>query len=385
MIVDFLQRKLKVGGVAYISYNTQPGWSAMMPMRDLLAEHSRIMSAPGVGVLARVDGAIDFVDRMIAVQPRYLEANPLLADRFEKLKALDRNYIAHEYFNADWQPMAFSSVAAMLGEAKLEFASSANYTALVDMLNLTAEHQQFLAEIPDPVFRETTRAFLVNEQFRKDYWVKGARRLTPLAQISAVRAVRVMLAVPRDEVVLSVHGVLGDADMDERVYAPVLDAMADHRVYTIGELEQQLAGSEAGLAALLQIILVLVSKGSVLAVQDEADIAVARPRTARLNAHLLEQALARTDLHSLASPLTGGGVVVSHLQQLFLWAKQQGCPTPQEWVRATWPVLLRLEQLLTKDGKPLLTEEENLAELLARAEYFSARTLPVLRALGVAD
>lgn len=385
LIVDFLQRKLKVGGVAYISYNTQPGWSAMMPMRDLLAEHSRVMSAPGVGVLARVDGAIDFVDRMIAVQPRYLEANPLLADRFEKLKALDRNYIAHEYFNADWQPMAFSSVAAMLGEAKLEFASSANYTALVDMLNLTAEHQQFLAEIPDPVFRETTRAFLVNEQFRKDYWVKGARRLTPLAQVSAVRAVRVMLAVPRDEVVLSVHGVLGDADMDERVYAPVLDAMADHRVYTIGELELQLAGSEAGLAALLQIILVLVSKGSVLAVQDEADIAVARPRTARLNAHLLEQALARTDLHSLASPLTGGGVVVSHLQQLFLWAKQQGCPTPQEWVRATWPVLLRLEQLLTKDGQSLLTEEENLAELLARAEYFSARTLPVLRALGVAD
>ncbi|STR25616.1 Uncharacterised protein [Janthinobacterium lividum] len=78
-------------------------------------------------------------------------------------------------------------------------------------------------------------------------------------------------------------------------------------------------------------------------------------------------------------------MVVSHLQQLFLWAKQQGCPTPQEWVRATWPVLLRLEQLLTKDGQPLLTEEENLAELLARAEYFSARTLPVLRALGVAD
>ncbi|MGK5066507.1 class I SAM-dependent methyltransferase [Janthinobacterium sp. RT4P48] len=387
LIVAFLQRKLKVGGVAYISYNTQPGWSAMMPMRDLLAEHSRVMSAPGVGVLARVDGAIDFVDRMIATQPRYLEAYPLLADRFEKLKALDRNYVAHEYFNADWQPMAFSRLAAMLGEAKLEFAASANYTALVDMLNLTAEHQQFLAEIPDPTFRETTRAFLVNEQFRKDYWVKGARRLTPLAQASALRAVRVMLAVPRDEVVLSVHGVLGDADMDERVYAPVLDAMADHRVYTIGELEQQLqlAGSDAGLAALLQIVLILVSKGSVLAVQDEAGIAVARPQTARLNAHLLTLALERTDLHILASPLTGGGVVVSHLQQLFLWAQLQGAATPQDCVRATWPVLLRLNQLLTRDGQPLLTEEENLAELLAHAEYFATRTLPVLRALGVAD
>ncbi|MBE3024035.1 class I SAM-dependent methyltransferase [Janthinobacterium sp. GW458P] len=385
LIVDFLQRKLKVGGVAFISYNTQPGWAAMMPMRDLLAEHSRVMGAPGQGVLARIDGALDFVDRMIATQPRYLKANPLLADRFEKLKAMDRNYLAHEYFNADWQPMAFSRVAAMLSEAKLEFAASATYTDLVDMLNMTAGHQQFLADIPDPILRETTRAFLVNQQFRKDYWVKGARTLTPFAQATALRAVRVMLAVPRDEVVLSVHGVLGDADMDARVYAPVLDAMADHRVCTIGELEQQLAGTDANLAALLQIMLILISKGSVLAVQDAADIAVARPQTARLNAHLLEQALARTDLSSLASPMTGSGVFVSHLQQLFLWAKMQGWQVPQEWVRETWPVLIRLNQLLTRDGQPLLTEEENLAELLQHARHFAARTMPVLRALGVTD
>ncbi|MDO8073452.1 class I SAM-dependent methyltransferase [Janthinobacterium sp. SUN176] len=385
LIVDFLQRKLKVGGVAYLSYNTQPGWAAMMPMRDLLTEHSRVMGAPGQGVLARIDGAIDFVDRMIATKPRYLEANPLLADRFEKLKSFERHYVAHEYFNADWQPMAFSQVAAMLSEAKLEFAASATYTEHVDMLNLTAEHQQFLAEIPDPIFRETTRAFLINQQFRRDYWIKGARTLTPFAQATALRAVRVMLAVPRDTVVLSVHGVLGDADMDERVYGPVLDALADHRVRTIGELEQQLAGTEASLAALLQIMLILISKGSVYAVQDDADIAVARPQTARLNAYLLEQALARSDLYSLASPMTGGGVFVPHLQQLFLWAKMQGWQEPQDWVRETWPVLIRLKQLLSKDGQPLLTEEENLAELWEHARHFAERTLPVLRALGVTD
>ncbi|MED5615207.1 class I SAM-dependent methyltransferase [Janthinobacterium sp. P210005] len=385
LIVDFLQRKLKVGGVAYLSYNTQPGWAAMMPMRDLLTEHSRVMGAPGQGVLARIDGAIDFVDRMIATKPRYLEANPLLADRFEKLKSFERHYVAHEYFNADWQPMAFSQVAAMLSEAKLEFAASATYTEHVDMLNLTAEHQQFLAEIPDPIFRETTRAFLINQQFRRDYWIKGARTLTPFAQATALRAVRVMLAVPRDTVVLSVHGVLGDADMDERVYGPVLDALADHRVRTIGELEQQLAGTEASLAALLQIMLILISKGSVYAVQDDADIAVARPQTARLNAYLLEQALARSDLYSLASPMTGGGVFVPHLQQLFLWAKMQGWQEPQDWVRETWTVLIRLKQLLSKDGQPLLTEEENLAELWEHARHFAERALPVLRALGVTD
>ena len=34
VIVDFVCRKLKVGGVLYISYNTQPGWAAMVPMRE---------------------------------------------------------------------------------------------------------------------------------------------------------------------------------------------------------------------------------------------------------------------------------------------------------------------------------------------------------------
>lgn len=47
VIVDFIRRKLKVGGVLYISYNAQPGWAAMVPMRDLLAEYSEVMGAPG--------------------------------------------------------------------------------------------------------------------------------------------------------------------------------------------------------------------------------------------------------------------------------------------------------------------------------------------------
>ncbi|CAG1022184.1 partial putative protein RP789, partial [Patescibacteria group bacterium] len=47
IIVDFLRRKLKVGGVLYLSYNTQPGRLSMMPVRDLLVGHSKSMSSQG--------------------------------------------------------------------------------------------------------------------------------------------------------------------------------------------------------------------------------------------------------------------------------------------------------------------------------------------------
>jgi hypothetical protein len=38
VLVDFVRRKLKVGGVMYISYNTLPGWAAFAPMRHLMTK-----------------------------------------------------------------------------------------------------------------------------------------------------------------------------------------------------------------------------------------------------------------------------------------------------------------------------------------------------------
>ena len=86
--------------------------------------------------------------------------------------------------------------------------------------NLSAEQQALLASIPDPMFRQTTRDFCVNQQFRKDYWVKGARKLSALEQAEALRALRVVLVQPRADVSLKVTGSLGEATLQEAVYGP---------------------------------------------------------------------------------------------------------------------------------------------------------------------
>ena len=77
IIVDFVRRKLKVGGILYISYNTQPGWAAMMPMRRLLAEHISVMSARGGGWPSRIDAALDFAANLMAVDPIFARVNPI--------------------------------------------------------------------------------------------------------------------------------------------------------------------------------------------------------------------------------------------------------------------------------------------------------------------
>ena len=138
-IVDFIRRKLKVGGVLYISYNTQPGWAAMVPMRDLLTEHAEVLGSDGAGIVSRIDSAVGFVDQLLAANPTYARANPQVAERIKKIKEQDRHYVAHEYFNRDWQPMAFAQMARWLEPAKLSWACSANNLDAIDLVNLTAE------------------------------------------------------------------------------------------------------------------------------------------------------------------------------------------------------------------------------------------------------
>ncbi|MDR0779900.1 MAG: class I SAM-dependent methyltransferase, partial [Pseudomonadales bacterium] len=50
-IVDFAKRKLKVGGLLYISYNTLPGWAAFAPIQHLMSMHSDTMGTGGQGVI----------------------------------------------------------------------------------------------------------------------------------------------------------------------------------------------------------------------------------------------------------------------------------------------------------------------------------------------
>src|SRR3989338_706449 len=384
VIVDFIRRKLKVGGVLYISYNTQPGWAAMTPMRDLLTEHAEVMGVPGQGIVPRIDGALAFAEKLLATNPIYARANPQVPERLKKIKEQNRNYLAHEYFNRDWLPMPFARMAEWLAPTKLSYACSAHYLDHIDALNLTAEQQALLKEVPDAMFRETVRDFCVNQQFRRDYWVKGARRLNGVVQAEALRAQRVILVQPRADVSLKANASLGEATMQEAVYGPILDVLADHRPKTLGEIEQALQDKDIKFAQLVQAAMVLTGTGALLAVQSDAATARAKSHCDQLNAHLIDQARGSSDIGYLASPVTGGGVSSGRFQQLFLLARSQGKLQPDEWAAFAWSILAAQGQRLLKEDRTLESEADNLAELTAQANTFAEKQLPILKALQIA-
>lgn len=385
IIVDFIRRKLKVGGVVYVSYNTQPGWAAMVPLRELLTEHAEVFGADGVGIVSRIDGALNFAERLFAVNPAFARANPQVAERMKRIKEQNRNYLAHEYFNRDWHPMSFARMARRLQSAKLSWVCSAHLPDAVDAINLTAEQQQLLADIPDPMFRQSVRDFLVNQQFRRDYWIKGPRRLTGLEQAEALRRLRVVLVTHRSDVALKVTGALGEATLSEAVYVPILDLLADHRPRTLGEVEQAVREKGINFGQVAQAAVVLMGAGALAPAQEEALIAKAKKHTDRLNAHLCHRARGSGDMAYLASPVTGGGVPVPRFHQLFMLAARHGRPQPADWARFAWDILAAQGQRLVKEGRALESAEENLGELTAQAKTFAEKHLPVLKALHVAS
>lgn len=383
IIVDFVRRKLKVGGVLYISYNTQPGWAAMVPMRHLLTEHAEVMAAPGRGIVSRVDAALDFAERLLATNPMYARANLQVAERVQKMKEQNRNYLAHEYFNRDWHPMPFAEMAEWLAPAKLNYACSAHYLSHVDTVNLTVEQQTFLKDIPDSMFRETVRDFMVNQQFRKDYWVKGARRLSGLDRSEAIRKQKVILIAPRGEIVPKTTGVLGEATMSEAIYGPILDALSDHQPKSLYQIEQAVKSNRIAIHQILEAVILLTDMGVVAAVQDDEAITKSKIQTDKLNLHLMRKARGGNELNYLASPVTGGGIPVNRFQQLFLLSATQGNAKPEEWAEFVLQLLAVQGQKILKDGRTLSTAEENLAELTEQAKDFAEKRMPIIKALKI--
>ena len=383
VIVDFLRRKLKVGGVLYISYNTQPGWAAMVPMRDLMAEYADLMGAPGAGIVSRIEGAIDFAQKVLTSGAQFGRVNPQIAARLKSLETQNRQYIAHEYFNSHWMPMSVSKMHGWLDDAKLGFACSANLIEHVDAINLSADQQAIIREIPDRMFKETVRDFMVNSQFRRDYWVKGLRPLAPLKRVELLRQQRFVLGAPKAAIGMTVAGSLGEASMAPAIYQPIIDLMADGRIHTLHEIERAMEGSGTEFGALVEAITILIGKGTLHPAQDEAAIAAAAPRTRAFNRTLCDQARYSDAVSALASPVLGGGIPVSRLEQLMLLARAGGKANPEEWTRSVLRIMAAQGQRVLKGGKAPETPEEEFNTVLELALEFRDSRLPLLDALQV--
>ena len=378
-IIDFIARKLNVGGIVYLSYNTYPGWAAAEPMRQLLYDHVQTSQGP---ILERLESALKFAED-VASKSAFFTANPIIKARLEDLKTKSRNYLAHEYLNDSFFPFYFRQVASDLAEAKLSFVGSAHVLDHIASINLTADQQNLLAAEKDPIRREGVRDYAVNQQFRKDLFGKGMLPHTANSRQQAWLETRFALSARIEDVSMTINGSLGEAKLQEAVYQPILEAFRAGPA----TLHEVIAGhkvvAELGWQRVQEAVTVLVG-ADVLHPCLPAKGETARIKaTTAFNAAVMEMAKDAGDITYLASPVTGGALSVSRFRQFFALAQQQGGKTPEDWAKAAWQILAAQGQQLVKEGKTLTAEQENIAELTAQAKEFQDKQLPILKTLRV--
>lgn len=382
VLVDFIRRKLRPGGVLFISYNTLPGWSASAPIRHLMKRHADVMGAPGQGIIGQTDAALNFIDEFMKLAPLYAKTNPTAVDRLTQIKGYDRKYLAHEYMNRDWQPMYFADLENWLGDAKVGFATSAHVLDSMFELNMTNEQAAFLRGIPDVSLQETIRDYCMNQQFRRDYWIRGVRTLVGHEQIAALREERILLTIAKEDLPTKVRGAYGEATLLDAIYQPIYEPLLDYKPHSIQEVEAHVASKNISFGQLNSALGILLGLGAIQPAAPGADLAKAKTRALALNKAIARRSLSVGDVAFFAAPGTGGGVAAPRFHQLFWMSRQNGGKTPADWAAFAWSVLQGQGQAIVKNGVAL-QGEENLTEMRSEAEQWGAKILPVWTALGI--
>jgi len=320
-VLDFLRRKLRPGGVLHLSHNTAVGWSAVLPLRHLLMRALATQSAPALAPPDAVDAALPGLQEIL-VASSYAAQNPLAPQIMERMQAAGGRMIVHEYLGRHWTPFHFAEVAAEMATAKLDYAGPASRLPLLPELYLTPDQAALLDGIPDPGFRETVQEILTGERYRRDYWIKGVRRLPPEAAARAAGRLRYVLAAPPELVDVRPDLPQGQRTMPRPMFEPVLDALAGYRPRCHDEIVAACPGMTAREAE--AALMLLWNAGAVQPAQDDDAAAQAVPGCRRFNARMLDRALEGGEVGHLADPVTGSALPVTHLHQLLLRAEHAG-------------------------------------------------------------
>ncbi|WP_112662675.1 class I SAM-dependent methyltransferase [Microvirga flavescens] len=377
-IVRFIRDKLKPGGLVYISYNAMPGWSATMPLRRLLVEHAETVGSGSRS--ARIKASLEFASRLQALNAQYFEKNPQVSKTLEKIKTHDPNYVAHEYFNRDLHPFYFCDVAEELAEAKLQWVGFAGLTEAIEELHLSQEQLQLLSEIDDVALRQTIRDHIINQQFRRDIFVKGPIKLAPTAVRAMWLDTRFALSVTVSDLPKKVAGVRSALAMREDVLEAIGSALANGP-RTLREMLEEPTLAKANFTSLIRTLTALIGQGSCVPCLPPQDLAERQAQTDRLNMAIARHARHEKKLRYFASGETGSAFGIDRLQQLFWLGLRTGEKDVPLFVAE---ILRQAGQRLLQEGKPVENDEENLALARTRFETVKSLNLQTWKNLGIA-
>ncbi len=384
IIVEFLNRKLKPGGVAYVSYNALPGMTDVMPIRKMLSEHASLANPDEGDLATKIENAITFVERFMQINPKLSSDFPNMVQRLNHIKKQPKQYLAHEYFNSDWKPAHFSDLKDVLGPAGLQFACSANLIDHFSDIYLNQDQIDFLNSIDDVSMRESMKDSIINQQFRADYWIKDPQPLSPDDKDAALKAIRVVLVKDFAKITPEFMTYMGTASLHQSVCEPILAVLSDYQPHSLHDIHETLKYQGLTLDQVLRVVAIFIAKEDLALANSDEVIEQVSHTCERLNTYLLARGTIADDVNYMVSPLTGGGVLVPNIEQLYLVGGRRKLPDPVSWMKFAWDVnYSRIGGLLGNEPGSTMPDDEFGTELAVHVDQWAGKKLPILLALKI--
>jgi len=173
-ILAICARHLAQEGVAYVSYNTYPGWHLRGVIRELMLFHVNQFPEPRKRV-RQARALLDFLKESAATSDRtYVR---LLREEAAMLKERSDSYVYHEHLEAANHPVYFHEFAAHAAAHGLQYLSEAHFLPLP--VTPSAQALKTLEQMPDRLRQEQYLDFVGNRTFRWTLLCHAAVKLQP--------------------------------------------------------------------------------------------------------------------------------------------------------------------------------------------------------------
>jgi methyltransferase-like protein/SAM-dependent methyltransferase len=190
-ILEICRRNLNPNGLAYVSYNTYPGWHARGAVREMLWYHTQHIADP-LQRISQARALLAFLAK--AGAQREMGYSLLLRQEMALLLRVPDSYLLHEHLEEFNEPLYFHQFAQRCAAKGLQYLAEAQLSTMMPG-RFGDDIDQTLRKISsDLLHLEQYMDFLSNRMFRQTLLCHANRALDFKLRASAVRKLRVASA-----------------------------------------------------------------------------------------------------------------------------------------------------------------------------------------------
>jgi methyltransferase-like protein/2-polyprenyl-3-methyl-5-hydroxy-6-metoxy-1,4-benzoquinol methylase len=162
-ILEICKENLAPEGIAYVSYNTYPGWHHRGMIRDMMLYHTaQFPDAQSKAIQARA--LLDFLSKSVPANNAY---GMMLKNEVGLLSQQRDNYLLHDHLETENEPVYFHQFAEEAAKHGLQYLSEADFNLMLTS-NFAPEVADVLRRLSNDIVRtEQYMDFVRNRAFRQ--------------------------------------------------------------------------------------------------------------------------------------------------------------------------------------------------------------------------